>query len=222
MRFILEQAIEHIKSTPKGMILNMKFYKMLFLSAFVSIQLYGGVVEDGIKAANSGDEKKAIALFQQACKEQQAFGCYDLAVTLKDKEQKRNYFTKAKKLFEKGCQANRVMECNALGIMYGRMVGVALDINRSIAYFKKACDGGAGYGCVNAGAMLEQLYDYAQKGYNLSTQYYKKACEMKVGEGCYYLGINYDKGRGVIQNKQKAKKFFDLACKLNYKPGCKK
>jgi TPR repeat protein len=43
---------------------------------------------------------------------------------------------------------------------------------------------------------------------------------LNSGGGCFFLGLMYEKGKGVKQDNFKAVKFFQKACDLNYGNGC--
>ena len=202
-------------------VLGVKLCSFVLWCCFVFAPLYGGIVEDGIEAKRNGDTQKAMELFKQACDKNNGFGCYDLAVVLKDESEKQRYFLQAKRVFEQGCEQDRLKECNALGIMYGGSVGVKKDVEKSIVFFTKGCDGGFGVSCVNAGGMYEELYDYSDKGYKIANAYYKKACDMQIAQGCYNLGMHYLEGKGVQKDTKKAYRFLSFSCDLGYKYGCK-
>jgi len=56
-----------------------------------------------------------------------------------------------------------------------------------------------------------------QKAINL----FGKACDGGFIDGCYNLGIMYDNGDGVRQDKRKAKELFGKACDGGDMGGCK-
>src|SRR5690242_2299869 len=47
------------------------------------------------------------------------------------------------------CDASDLMSCNNLGAMYETATGVSQDLERALALYERACDGGAKAGCFN-------------------------------------------------------------------------
>ena len=50
--------------------------------------------------------------------------------------------------------------------------------------------------------------------------YYQKSCDLKNGMGCDNVGVLYNNGQGVKQNKNTAKWYYGKACDFGYQEGC--
>ncbi|WP_310440638.1 hypothetical protein [Sulfuricurvum sp.] len=59
-----------------------------------------------------------------------------------------------------------------------------------------------------------------QKRYFDAVEAFTKACESGNGIGCYNLGVMYEKGEGIAQNKYKASTLYTQACRANVGLGC--
>ena len=46
------------------------------------------------------------------------------------------------------------------------------------------------------------------------------ACDMEYADSCYNLGVLYNSGQGVSQDKKAAEKYFGKACDMEYADGC--
>ena len=55
---------------------------------------------------------------------------------------------------------------------------------------------------------------------SIAASYFEKGCNLNEGIACYNLGILYEAGIGVRQNKSKAKEFFGKLCDLGDQQGC--
>lgn len=51
-------------------------------------------------------------------------------------------------------------------------------------------------------------------------EYYKKGCLELDGEACWHYAWYYEAGDGVAQSDEKAKQYYQAACKYGYKKGC--
>ena len=54
-----------------------------------------------------------------------------------------------------------------------------------------------------------------------AVEFYKIACDTDYGMACNNLGVMYENGRGIKQDKHKAKALFGKACDLKNELGCK-
>jgi len=104
---------------------------------------------DGLKAYNAKDFKKAETLFSKFCDAGNASGCYNLGLMYDNgKGVKQNDF-KAVKLYTKACNSGYINGCYNLGLMYFNGNGVRQSDSRAKELFGKACDGGDAFGCKN-------------------------------------------------------------------------
>ncbi len=50
----------------------------------------------------------------------------------------------------------------------------------------------------------------------------QSACENKVAVACHHIGILYDRGSGLKEDKVKAKEYYLKACDYGYDKACKR
>ncbi|PSM52352.1 Sel1 domain-containing protein [Campylobacter blaseri] len=105
--------------------------------------------------------------------------------------------------------------CNNLAALYKYGYGVKQDDKKAFELLKKACDNGSLIGCDNLG----NLY-YTKQDYIKAATSYKKACNSNNALSCFNLGDLYMEGKGVKQDLQKAKEYFNKACEYGYKDSC--
>ena len=46
------------------------------------------------------------------------------------------------------------------------------------------------------------------------------ACQNKIAEACFHFGLLYERGSGVKQDTNKAKKYYLKACEYGYDKAC--
>jgi hypothetical protein len=125
-------------------------------------------------------------------------------------------YTEIKKIGESACKKGVGGGCTILGALYFAGKGVPRDVEKAKSLFEKGCQLGSGVGCVDRGStyILEQNPSKA-------VELYKKACDMGYGIGCYSLGIMYFTGKGVSQDREKAKALLEKGCQMGSEPACK-
>ena len=93
--------------------------KTIFALIAGAVLAQAGFISDGMQAQDKGDHKKMVEIYQTACDQGKASGCYNLAVLYTEgtgNVQKDEQ--KALKLYEKACDANFASACYNLGVMY--------------------------------------------------------------------------------------------------------
>ena len=55
---------------------------------------------------------------------------------------------------------------------------------------------------------------------SIAISYYEKGCKLKNKTACNNLGILYENGQGVRQNRTTAKEYYGKACDLGKQEGC--
>lgn len=71
-----------------------------------------------------------------------------------------------------------------------------------------------------ADAIDEGKMALEHKRYFDAAEAFRKACESGNGAGCYNLGVMYEKGEGIAQNKYKASTLYAEACRAHVALGC--
>jgi hypothetical protein len=110
--------------------------------------------------SDQGHFKKAIPLFDQACKAGVPQACsdlghlYDWGPHFSEADSVTQSFPRALNLYKKACDAGNAYGCAGLGAMYDMGRGVRQDLSRAAALYTKGCDGGNGTACNNLGVAL--------------------------------------------------------------------
>ena len=77
---------------------------------------------------------------------------------------------------------------------------------------------------LSAGLLADDFDDavkaYKAGDYQKAAKLYQKACDGGVAVGCYILGVLYDNGQGLRQDKSRAKEYYGKACDLGEQMGC--
>ncbi len=140
--------------------------------------------------SDQGHFKKAIPLFDQACKAGVAQACSELGSLyiwgphISNGDSVIQDFPRALNLFTKACDVGNADGCFYLGDMYDLGRGVHQNFSRAAEYYTKACDGNNAAACNNLGVQLmhgagvkedkEKARQVLQKGCSLGEQ---SACE---------------------------------------------
>ncbi|MDQ1328694.1 MAG: uncharacterized protein QG641_1979 [Candidatus Poribacteria bacterium] len=61
---------------------------------------------------------------------------------------------------------------------------------------------------------------YQSGDFSKAAKLYEKACEGGYAKGCVAVGLMYDNGKGVKQNRSRAKELFGKACDMKLQAGC--
>ncbi|WP_121021559.1 tetratricopeptide repeat protein [Helicobacter vulpis] len=81
-------------------------------------------------------------------------------------------------------------------------------------------------GVCYAGSQADEYFKlaesyYKNKDYSKALQYLQKAADMGDALAYTNLGVMYAKGKGVGQDKEMARRYFEKACDLGVQVGCK-
>lgn len=92
--------------------------------------------------------------------------------------------------------------------------------NEKLIDYTKSCDSGNLSDCIHLGIMYF-IADGVEEDFVKSETLFKEACKGRVAQGCYYLGYIYKRGgKGIKQNKLKAKLAFGRACNIGSEKSC--
>ena len=111
-----------------------------------------GFIKEGMEAKESGDHKKLVEVYDKACNEGKASGCYNLAVLYSEGTGNvAKDSAKAVKLYEKACSADFATACYNLGLIYADGIVVKQDFAKAKELYEKSCAGDEG--CTNLGLL---------------------------------------------------------------------
>jgi TPR repeat protein len=109
---------------------------------------------------------------------------------------------------EAQCGTGNAASCGILGYLkqYGER-GVAKDEGAARGLYKKACDGGAQFGCAGLGVFFAMEGNFAE-----ATKLFKVGCDAGNARACGNLGASYGRGEGVEKDEGRALQLFKKAC----------
>jgi tetratricopeptide (TPR) repeat protein len=107
------------------------------------------------------------------------------------------------KMYEMGAKNNNTECYNRLGGMYVDGLGVGINDDKAIEFFKKSAEGGNAAGQNNLGMMYE-----FQKNYEKAVEWYRKSAYKGYALAQYNLGLMYEYGYGVKKNKSEAYRWY--------------
>jgi TPR repeat protein len=187
------------------------------------------------------DKTKAAQLFEKACAEGGGSGCTGLGLRYQGGDGVAQDSAMATQFFRKACDLGDAAGCSNLGVLHSSGQGVPQDKAKAAQLFQTACDRGFALGCWNLAPLYMQgqgvtrsplqAFVLAQKacdngqaaGCHVATsaaQSSKETCEGGSGEACGALGLFYQWGVGVAQDKGKAVLFYQEACDAGNADGC--
>ena len=99
-----------------------------------------------------------------------------------------------------------------MGLCYDQGIGVNVDIETAIYWYEKAAKKGNAIGQTNLGACYWTKAENGMvKNYENAFYWYQKAADQGYAEAQCRLGSCYDQGKGVTQDKIKAKFWYKKA-----------
>lgn len=123
------------------------------------------------------------------------------------------------KFFTEACKRNQYSSCSHLAIIYEENILVKQDMKKAEKLYMKACGGDEPFACHNMAIIYSKNDNPAIK--KLSLAFYEKACRSGYSKSCIHLGRHYRDSHTLLQDYEKAKEYFQLACDANNYLGCK-
>ena len=99
--------------------------------------------------------------------------------------------------------------CYETGICYELGKGVKEDKEEALEWYKKAAE----MGHLEALSKVGSIY-YSKEAYQEAVTWLKKAVDNDIPDGCYLLGLCYDYGIGIKQDKEKAVDLYRRAAEM--------
>jgi len=106
----------------------------------IHLNLFAGLVDEGVTAYNKGDVVSANKLYLQACKDGSSRGCLKSGLLYYIGTDVKQDIVKAKKLFVRACKRSNPEACYYVGLIYKRGEGgIERDYKKARTYFAAAC-----------------------------------------------------------------------------------
>ena len=142
--------------------------------------------------SDQGHFKKAVPLFDRACKAGVVQACselghlYEWAPHFTEADSVTQNYSRAMKLLTTACDAGNADGCTYLGSMYDVGSGVPEDLSRAAALYSKGCDGNNATACNNLGVALMYGAGVPQDK-EKARQVLKKGCSLGDQTACTWL-----------------------------------
>ena len=152
----------------------------------LGINIYAGLIEDGVSEARKGKNVEALKLFKQACLEQKvAQGCFYSAQAYAKGTVVSKDMAKAFDFFTKSCDIGYTAGCMVVGSSYYYGRNIKKDYLKAQSLFSTACTQGDANGCFLLGSMYD-LGQGIQRDVKQAKELYIKACDYGSKMGCKY------------------------------------
>jgi TPR repeat protein len=196
-------------------------------------QLYEGACREGAMQGCVGlgrllatgrslprDEKRALALFQQACDGQDRWGCKKLGDAYRDGlAGVAADDAKTQDAYERACRLGEMRGCFHRGLRLWD--NNPANQKKAAAYFEQACEGGVIRGCDDLAQMVEQGEAGARDPAR-ARALYRRGCDRFLARSCFGLArsILADPNASPSE-KAEAPKLMQTACRFRFIPACK-
>ncbi len=118
------------------------------------------------------------------------------------------------------CDKGTFAACRQLGNWYADGDGVPSDAKRGHSLLQKACSGGDGRACTDAGALLATGPAGVAVDAAAAAALFKQACDARDVYGCAQLGRAMTQGEGIAKDVKAAAALLDATCLPTFAPGC--
>lgn len=145
------------------------------------------------------DADEAVNSFSKACSLSDEYSCNSLGTIYQDKEN----FKTANRYYEKSCTLGLAEGCfNQASLLYLKDYGKKLiaDYPKAAALYRRSCDLGFDYGCLNLGYMYSNGHG-VDKDQKKAFEIYDRLCQKDNAIACGNLGKAYINGEGITINK---------------------
>lgn len=160
--------------------------KIIVVMLLLGVNIYAGLIEEGIAEARKGKNVEALKLFEQACiVDKTAQGCFYSGQAYSKGTVVTKDMGKALDFFNKSCDLGYTSGCMIVGSSYYYGRNVKKDYDKAQVIFKIACNQGDANGCF----LLGSMYDLGQgikRDVIKAKQLYIKACDYGSNMACKY------------------------------------
>jgi uncharacterized protein len=206
-------------------------------SEMSACMMLGGMYLGGNGVAK--DERRAVALFKQACDGGNQEGCGNLGICYANGTGITPDPYQGFALLNQACSRDIVWACGDLAGMYENGLGVGKDLVRAAALYGQVCEAGDAEMCRRRFPLLQPECDSGQaedclalakmygKGQGVPTDYQaalqllQRACAHGSDDACTEVGTFFLRGLGVAKDTQKAMSLYQAGCDKGSAPTCR-
>ena len=120
---------------------------------------------------------------------------------------------------ELGCSFDSRSDCGDAGWAFHKGEGVAVDLSKAMAAYRKGCDLKRAWACGMVGTLHENGEGVPEEPVE-AARWYARGCDGNDEQSCYRLGALARDGRGMAQDSARALALFEKACEHKYEKGC--
>ncbi|MFN3198775.1 MAG: hypothetical protein ACE366_10250 [Bradymonadia bacterium] len=169
----------------------------------------------------TADVDKASVLFAKGCDGGVQQACNELGIILQSgTPTTAPNLTAALPRFTQACTGGIAEACMNLAVAHLTGRGTAVDPNKGLDLFVKACDLKAATGCLNASAMLVAENQGITPDPARALVLNKKGCALDNGVACTRVGTQYARGMGVATDNDEAIRWYTRGCEAGDQGGC--
>ena len=171
-----------------------------------------------IYSYNEENYEKGDPYLEKACNLNNGIACNSLGVHYENGIGTKIDLKKAYKFYKKSCENLKdYYGCGSLGYLY--LIGNSADDAMNLPeFYEKICKFNDGKHCDDISNFLKN-YDFIDRNYTKAKEFLEYSCK-GIPQSCGILGVMAEFGKGMPQDKIKAKEQYRKTCYLNYKLGC--
>jgi len=163
----------------------------------------------------AADPAKSLEFAKKGCAKEDDSSCDSVADDLVTKDKAAGI-----ELYRKTCYNTYAPSCLSLGRLY-----IADgDGTKGVRFFKRACDAGDSFGCLEGARVYAKGTAGVKAEPAKAVPMYASACmdEFPIADACYNAGLGYEKGTGVDVDLPKARGMYRRACEKKNTASCDK
>jgi uncharacterized protein len=192
-----------------------------FLEQACSAQRESACVALGSARVMRGEIDQGRELYESACTNGSAEGCYALAELERRANPQRTV-----QLLGGACDRDFSAACYTLGAMLAQGRDVERDLPRAASLFERGCAAGDGRACfalgfqLQNGSGIERDPARASDLFARARRFFQERCTLGEGYACHNLALIYAGGLGTTARPQRAKEMLERACTLGSRQSC--
>ena len=170
----------------------------------------------------SQDKKRSFALYDEACKAKDTYGCYKKGVlSLRGEGGQSKDVEKALALFAEGCKNEHAQACIDLGKVYEIGREVKKDLGKAEQAYRDGCALSSGNACFEFSRMTLR-HNKEKSALIRAATLFTDLCQREHPMSCYHLGLMMNDGLGIEKDQEGALSLLSRSCGDNIASACTK